>query len=125
MARPNFALASATYPNVNSAYKRGAFLQVVVAFAAGAPSIVEARSAPGFTIADGATGAYTGTAPTAERGVLLTQVMVPSAADSNVVTVTSYDPVTGVFALQSHANAAPADIPDNAELWLLFLLEGG
>lgn len=120
-----YALANAPYPGVNTAYKRGVLLQVVVAIASGAPSIVSARSAPGFTVADGATGAYTGTAPKAARGVFWTQVLVPSAADSNMVTVTSYDPTTGAFALQAHADGAPADLPDGAELWLMFLLEGG
>ncbi len=120
-----YALTNAPYPGVNTAYKRGVALQVVVAFAAGAPSIVTARSAPGFTIADGATGAYTGTAPKASRGVFFTQCFVPSGSDSNVVTVTAYSPTAGTFTLQSHANAAPADIPDGSELWLFFFLEGG
>ena len=120
-----YALANAPYQGVNTAYKRGVLLQVVLSIASGAPSIVEARSASGFTIADGATGAYTGTAPTAERGVMFTQCFVPSSADSNVVTVTAYDPVTGAFTLQNHVNAAPADAPDGSEIWLFFLLEGG
>ena len=118
-------LTSGTYPGVNTAYKRGVLLQVVVSFSSGAPSIVAARSAPGFTIADGATGAYTGTAPKATRGVFWTQAFVPSGSDSNLATITAYSPTAGTFTLQTHANAAPADIPDGSELWLFFLLEGG
>lgn len=120
-----YALTSAPMHGVNTDYKKACLLQVVVTFAAGAPSINVARSAGGFTIADGATGAYTGTAPLAARGTIMTQVLVPSAADSNMVTITSYVPTTGVFAIQAHANAAPADIPDGGELFLWFLLEGG
>jgi hypothetical protein len=120
-----YALESAPYPGANGTYKKACLLPVVVAFAAGAPSIVTARSAAGFTIADGATGAYTGTAPKAARGIIQCQVLAPTGADSDVVTVTSYDPTTGVFALQAHVNAAPADLADGSELWLLFLLEGG
>lgn len=120
-----YALSNAPYPGVNTPYKRGALLPVVVAIASGAPSIVTERSASGFTIADGATGAYTGTAPKAARGVFWCQVMVPASADSDMVTVTSYSPTTGAFTLQAHRNAAPADLPDGSEIWLFFLLEGG
>jgi len=127
MAAPFYALPQAPYNQSNSNYKRECRLVVVVAFAAGAPSIVTARSASGFTIADGATGAYTGTAPKASRGVLFTQVMCPDAAtpDTDVVTVSAYNPQTGVFSLRAHRNAAPADLPDTAELWMYFVLEGG
>jgi hypothetical protein len=123
MARPNFALASATYPNVNSAYKRGAFLQVVLTFASGVPTIDEARSAPGFTIA-GDTGAYTGTAPTAERGIFLIQPLTATA--DAIATVTSYVPSTGVFAFKVAGDDGNAlDVATGDEVFLLFLLEGG
>jgi len=121
----NFALASAPYHPFNGAYKRPCLLQVVLTIASGAPSIDTARSAPGFTIADGATGAYTGTAPKGARGVFWTQCFVPSGADSNMVTVTAYSPTAGTFTLQNHVNAAPADAPDGSEIWLFFLIEGG
>ena len=62
-----YALANAPYPGVNTPYKRGVLLPVVLSFADGVPSVVAARSAPGFTIA-GDTGVYTGTAPKAARG---------------------------------------------------------
>lgn len=120
-----YALTSAPYHGVNTAYKRPALLQVVLSIASGAPAIVAARSAPGFTVADGATGAYTGTAPKGERGVCWTQCLVPTGADSNIVTITAYDPVAGTFTLQNHVNAAPADAPDGSEIWLFFLIEGG
>jgi hypothetical protein len=123
MARPNFALASATYPNVNSAYKRGAFLQVVLTFASGVPAIDEARSAPGFTIA-GDTGVYTGTMPTAERGVLLTQLVTASVGA--FATVTTLVPASGTFSFKTWtATAAALDVATGDEVFLLFLLEGG
>jgi hypothetical protein len=120
-------LSCAPYSGVNTNYKRGTILHAVVSFAAGAPAIVAARSAPGITIADGATGAYTGTFPKCPRAVAWTQCMVPSAAtpDSNMVTFSAFSPTAGTFTLQAHANAAPADLPDTAELWLFFMCEGG
>lgn len=120
-----YALQSAPYNQSNAAYKREARLVLVLTFAAGAPSVSAARSAPGFTIVDGATGAYTGTCPKASRGIILSQVFVPSAADSNMLTITAFSPTAGTFSIQAHANAAPADIPDGGEVWLYFILEGG
>lgn len=123
MARPNFALGSATYPNVNSAYKRGAFLQVVLTFTLGVPTIDEARSAPGFTIA-GDTGVYTGTMPTAERGVLLIQPV--TATVGAFATVTTLVPASGTFSFKTWtATAAALDVATGDEVHLLFLLEGG
>lgn len=121
----SFALDSAPYHTMNSAYKRPCLLQVVVSFAAGAPSIVTARSAPGFTISDGASGAYTGTAPKASRGVFWMQPLRAVDADSCSVDVVSYVPTTGAFTLQTYVNDAPADLDDGDELWMFFLLEGG
>jgi hypothetical protein len=120
-----FALASAPYQGLNGAYKRPCLLQVVVTFAAGAPSINVARSAPGFTIADGASGAYTGTAPKAARGVMFIQPFRAVDVDSASVDVVAYSPTAGTFTLQAYVNDAPADIDDGDELWILFLLEGG
>jgi len=120
-----FALDSAPYQGANGAYKRACLLPVVVAVAAGAPSIVTARSAAGFTIADGANGAYTGTAPKAARGVFWIQPKRAVDADSCSVDVVAYTPTTGAFTLQTYVNDAPADLDDGDELWLFFLLEGG
>lgn len=120
-----YVLENAPYPGVNTPYKRGALLPVVVAVASGAPSIVTARSASGFTIADGATGAYTGTAPKAARGVFWVQPKRAVDADSCSVDVVSYSPTTGAFTLQVYVNDAPADLDDGDELWLFFMLEGG
>jgi|SRR6185436_11288839 len=120
-----YAITNAPYPGVNTPYKRGVLLPVVLSIASGAPSIVTARSASGFTISDGATGAYTGTAPKGARGVAWAQCMVPSGADSNMVTFTAYSPTAGTFTLQNHVNAAPADAPDGSEIWLFFLIEAG
>lgn len=118
-------LTSGIYRGVNTAYKRGTLLQVVVTFAASAPSIVAARSAPGFTIVDGATGAYTGTAPKSPRGLIWTQVQRPATSNDATVDVVSYVPTTGAFTLQYHVNGASADAADGSELWLFFFLEGG
>ncbi len=120
-----YALSNAPYPGVNTPYQRGVLTFAVLSIAAGAPSIVEARSGSGWTIADGATGAYTGTVPVGTRGLMWAQCLVPSGADSNVVTITAYDPVAGTFTLQNHVNAAPADAPDGSEIWLFALVEGG
>jgi hypothetical protein len=120
-----YALSNAPYPGVNTPYQRGVLLPVVVSFAAGAPAIVEARSSSGFTIADGASGAYTGTAPIGTRGIAWTQLLRAVDADSARVDFVSYDPVTGAFTLQAYVNDAPADIDDADELWLFFMIEGG
>lgn len=120
-----YAIVNAPYPGVNTPYKRGVLLPVVVSVASGAPSIVAARSASGFTIADGASGAYTGTAPKAERGVFWIQPKRAVDADSCSVDVVSYSPTTGAFTLQVYVNDAPADLDDGDELWLFFMLEGG
>lgn len=120
-----FALDSAPYPGANGAYKRACLLPVVVTLNFGVPSIVNARSAAGFTIADGASGAYTGTAPKASRGVFWIQPKRTVDVDSCSVDVVSYVPTTGAFTLQVYVNDAPADLDDGDELWLFFLLEGG
>lgn len=120
-----YALTNAPYPGVNSNYKHACLLPVVVAVAAGAPSIVTARSASGFTVADGASGAYTGTAPKAERGLFWIQPVRAVDVDSCSVDVVSYTPSTGAFTLQVYVNDAPADLDDGDELWLFFCLEGG
>lgn len=118
-----YALSNAPYPGVNTPYKRGTLLPVVLSFASGVPSIVEARSASGFTIA-GDTGVYTGTAPTGERGVFWIQ-MLTATADA-IATVTSYDPVTGVFAFKvSGDDGAALDVATGDEAWLFFMIEGG
>ncbi len=120
-----YALQSASYDPTFTAYKRGAFAQLVVTFAAGAPAVDTARSAPGFTIADGASGAYTGTAPLAARGLMFIQPKRAVDVDSCSVDVVAYSPTLGTFTLQAYVNDAPADIDDGDELWILFLLEGG
>jgi hypothetical protein len=120
-----YALSHAPYPGVNTPYKRGVLTFAVISFAAGAPSIVEARSGSGWTIADGATGAYTGTAPVGERGVMWTQVQRGATNNDATVDVVSYVPSTGAFTLQYHVNGASADAADGSELWLFALVEGG
>ncbi len=118
-----YALQSGTYNNVNSAYKRGAVLQVVLTFVDGVPSVNAARSAPGFTIA-GDTGVYTGVAPAAARGVFWGQCLMATPDDATVC-VKSYVPSTGVFAFDVHNAAGAVDVATGDEVWLLFLLEGG
>lgn len=120
-----YALSNAPYPGVNTPYQRGTILPVVVAFAAGVPSIVVARSSSGFTIADGANGAYTGVAPSGSRGVAWVQTLRAVDADSASVDFVAYDPVTGAFTLQVYVNDAPADLDNADELWLFFMIEGG
>jgi len=119
-----YALQSAGYDPTYTAYKRGAFAQLVVTFVAGVPSVAAARSAAGFTVA-GDTGLYTGTAPLAARGVIMSQCLCATA--DNIVTITSYNPVTGVFAFRVlTANTGVAvDVATGDEVWFLFLLEGG
>lgn len=118
-------LDSAPYQGVNTAYKRGTILHAVISFASGAPSVVAARSAPGITIADGATGAYTGTFPKCPKAVAWTQCLRAVDADSARVDFVSFSPTAGTFTLQAYVNDAPADIDDADELWIFILCEGG
>lgn len=120
-----FALGNAPYGETRSAYMRPCLLPVVVTVASGAPAIDTDRSASGFTISDGANGAYTGTAPLAPRGVFFIQPKRAVDADSCSVDVVSYTPSSGAFTLQVYVNDAPADLDDGDELWFLFCLEGG
>ncbi len=118
-----YALTSAPYQGLNSTYKRATLLPVVLSFASGVPSIVAARSAPGFTIA-GDTGAYTGTAPKGDRGVFWIQ-MLTATADA-IATVTSYDPDAGTFAFKVAGDDGNAlDVATGDEAWLFFFVEGG
>lgn len=123
MARPNFALANAPYGNVNTAYKRATLLPVVLTFVDGVPTVSEARSASGFTIA-GDTGVYTGTAPAGERGVFWGQCLM-STPDDATVCVDAYDPATGVFSFEVHNAAGAVDVATGDEVWLFFMIEGG
>lgn len=118
-------LSSAPYSGVNTNYKRGTILHAVVSFAAGAPTIVAARSAPGITIADGASGAYTGTFPKCPRAVAWTQRLRAVDADAATTDFVAFSPTAGTFTLQNYVNDAPADLDDGDELWLFFMLEGG
>lgn len=118
-----FALDSAPYQGVNTAYKRGCLLQVVLTFVDGVPTVNTARSAPGFTIA-GDSGVYTGTAPKAARGVFWGQALMATPDDASVC-VKSYVPTTGVFAFDVHNAAGAIDVATGDEIWLFFLLEGG
>ncbi len=119
-----YALSNAPYPGVNTPYQRGTLLPVVLTSNATTVSIDTARSASGFTITTGANGALTGTAPVGTRGVIMTQGFGVTA-DTIVLTVTSYDPVTGAFALQTHIDNVQAILPATAQAWLLFMIEGG
>jgi hypothetical protein len=118
-----FALDSAPYHPVNTAYKRTCLLQVVLTFVDGVPSVNAARSAPGFTIA-GDTGVYTGTAPKASRGVFWGQCLMATPDDASVC-VKSYVPTTGAFAFDVHNAAGAVDVATGDEVWLFFCLEGG
>jgi hypothetical protein len=118
-----YALPNAPYPGVNTPYQRGTLLPVVLSFASGVPSIVEARSASGFTIA-GDTGVYTGTAPTGTRGVFWGQCLMATPDDATVC-VKSYNPVTGAFAFDVHNAAGAIDVATGDEVWLFFMVEGG
>jgi hypothetical protein len=118
-----YALESAPYPGVNTNYKKGCLLPVVLTFADGVPAIDTARSASGFTIA-GDTGVYTGTAPKAARGVFWGQCLMATPDDASVC-VKSYVPTTGVFAFDVHNAAAAVDVATGDEVWLFFCLEGG
>lgn len=118
-----YALANAPYPGVNTPYKRGVLLPVVLSFVDGVPSVVAARSAPGFTIA-GDTGVYTGTLPKAARGIL--QIQMLTATVGAFATVTTINPVAGTFSFKTWtATAAALDVATGDEVHLLFLLEGG
>lgn len=118
-----YALSNAPYPGLNTPYRRGVLLPVVLTFASGVPSIDADRSASGFTIA-GDTGAYTGTAPTGARGVFWIQPLTASA--DAIPTVTSYNPVTGAFAFKVAGDDGNAlDVATGDEIWLFFMIEGG
>lgn len=119
-----YALTSAPYHGLNTDYKKACLLQVVLTSNATTVSVNSARSAKGFTITTGANGALTGTAPRGARGVIQCQGFGVTA-DTIVVTVTSYNPLTGAFALQTHIDNVQAILPATAEAWLLFYLEGG
>jgi hypothetical protein len=118
-----YALSNAAYPGVNTAYKRGTLLQVVLSFADGVPTVVSARSAPGFTIA-GDTGVYTGTAPKGARGVFWGQCLMATPDDATVC-VKSYSPSAGTFAFDVHNAAGAVDVATGDEVWLFFMVEGG
>ncbi len=118
-----YALQQASYNQSNSAYKRECRLVVVVSFVDGVPSIVAAKSAPGFTIT-GDTGVYTGTMPRAARGIILTQLLTATAG--GFATVTTVVPASGTFSIKTFsATATPLDVATGDELHLYFILEGG
>lgn len=119
----SFALDSAPYSQSNSQYRRETRLVVVLSFVDGVPSIVAARSAPGFTIA-GDSGVYTGTAPKAARGIFMGQCLMATPDDATVC-VKSYSPTAGTFAFDVHNAAGAVDVATGDEVWLLFTLEGG
>lgn len=87
--------------------------------------MVAARSAPGITIADGASGAYTGTFPKCGKAVAWIQELRAVHADSASCDFVALSPTAGTFTLQNYINDAPADVADGDELWLFFLCEGG
>jgi hypothetical protein len=118
-----YALANAPYPGINTPYKRGVFLPVVLSFADGVPTVVSARSAPGFTIA-GDSGVYTGTAPKAARGIFHGQCLMATPDDATVC-VKSYSPTAGTFAFDVHNSAGAVDVATGDEVWLFFMVEGG
>jgi len=118
-----YALAHAPYPGVNTPYKRGTVLPVVLSFTSGVPTIVEARSASGFTIA-GDSGVYTGTAPTGERGVFWGSCLM-ATPDLAAVIPKSYNPSTGAFAFDVHGESGAIDVATGDEVWLFFMIEGG
>lgn len=118
-----YALTNSPYPGVNTPYKRGCLLPVVLSFASGVPTIVTARSASGFTIA-GDTGVYTGTAPKAARGVFWGQCLMATPDDATVC-VDTYDPAAGTFSFEVHNAAGAVDVATGDEVWLFFFLEGG
>lgn len=118
-----YALTNASYPGVNTAYKRGVMLQVVLSFVSGVPTVVSARSAPGFTVT-GDTGVYTGTLPKAARGVLQIQMLTASAA--GFATVTTVDPVAGTFSFKTFLHdGTPLDVATGDEVHILYFAEGG
>lgn len=116
-------LACAPYSGVNTNYKRGTLLQVVLTFADGVPTINTTKSAPGFTIA-GDTGVYTGTCPKAPRGVFWGQCLMATPDDASVC-VKSFSPTAGTFAFDVHNAAGAIDVATGDEVWLFFMLEGG
>jgi hypothetical protein len=118
-----FALESAPYNQSNSTYKREVRLVVCLSFASGVPSIVTARSAPGFTIA-GDTGVYTGTMPKASRGIC--QIQMLTATAGAFATMTTIVPTSGTFSFKTFtATATPLDVATGDEVHLYFILEGG
>jgi hypothetical protein len=118
-----YAITSAPYPGVNTPYKRGVMLPVVLSFESGVPSVVAARSAAGFTIA-GDSGVYTGTAPKGARGVFWGQCLMVTPDDATVC-VKSYSPTTGAFAFDVHNAAGAIDVATGDEVWLFFVIEAG
>jgi len=120
-----YAIINAPYPGVNTPYKRGVVLPVVLTSNGTTVSIVTAKSASGFTVTTGANGIITGTAPKGARGVLWTQGKTATAASVQVTDVTTYDPAAGTFALQHHNDGAETILANGDEIWLFFMIEGG
>lgn len=116
-------LSCAPYSGVNTNYKRGSLLQVVLTFASGVPSINTSKSAPGFTIS-GDAGVYTGTMPKCPKAVLMIQPL--TATRAVFATVTTLVPASGTFSFKTFLHDGTAeDVATGDEVHLLFLMEGG
>lgn len=120
-----FALASAPYHTLNTAYKRACLLQLVITSTGAALAVDTAKSAPGFTVTTGANGAFTGTMPRGARAVAWASGKFATASNVGVTNFSALDANAGTFACQHHNDGAETILASGDEIWLTFLIEGG
>jgi hypothetical protein len=120
-----YALESAPYPGVNTPYKKGVLLPVVLTSDGSALAIATARSSAGFTITTGANGAFSGTMPKGARATAWSQGKSATAASVQVTDFVTLDPVAGTFSCQHHNDGAETILASGDEIWLFFFVEGG
>lgn len=120
-----YALSHAPYPGVNTAYRRGTVLPVVIESNGSVLSIDADRSASGFTVTTGSNGAFSGTMPTGSRAVAWSQGLAATATSVQVTDFVALDPIAGTFSCQHHNDGAETILASGDEIWLFFMIEGG
>lgn len=123
------ALTHSTYRSINTPYKQGCLVVLVLDIgASGAPTVNDSSSS-GFAVTRGIAGTYTGTMAFGARGAVLGWNVVSNAAEAGLhVKIRTFSATAGTFTFDTYdtdANDVADDLPSGSQVHISFLLEGG
>lgn len=125
------ALTSAPYRSMNTPFKQGCLIPLVINIgAAGAPTLNVASVQTVTVVGGGGTGIYTVTnIPTGARGCVLGEpcIVAVDGTALNVAQMEAFSATAGTATINTYAAAGTteADPPSGAQIHVCFLVEGG